>query len=154
MPAKNKSRSFDRILFPTDFTDASRDAAAYALMLAKQNKSRLYILHVVDTSREAAGFYLPHLSFEKLDKEMRAGAAELLKKFCTTYFRGYRNIEQHVLAGEPYKEILKVVKGTKINVIVMGTFGKARIDRFLFGSTTERVMRRATCPVLVIPPTN
>lgn len=154
MAARNKKDLFARILFPTDFTDASANAAQYALSLARQNKARLYVLHVVDTSEEASGFYLPHLSYEKLDKEMVAGASDMLRKFCAARFKGYRNIEPQVLAGEPFKEILRVIKGGKIDLVVMGTFGKTRIDRLLFGSTTERVMRRASCPVLVVPPSS
>lgn len=150
--AHKESTKIQKILFPTDFSGASIHAASYALLLAKTYKARLYVLHVVDTSEEASGFYLPHLSYEKLDKELRDSAAEMLGKFCTTRFKGYKNIEQRVLAGEPYKEILKVIKGIDIDMIVMGTFGKARIDRFFFGSTTERVMRKATCPVFVVPP--
>ncbi|MBI5642243.1 MAG: universal stress protein [Deltaproteobacteria bacterium] len=152
MADKNNSKGFKKILFPTDFTDASVAAASYAMMLARQNKAKLYVLHVMDVSKEAAGFYLPHLSFERLDKEMRGVAGEMLKNFCAKQFKGFRNVEMHVLAGEPFKEILKVVKGSKIDLVVMGTFGKARVDRLLFGSTTERVVRRAECPVLVIPP--
>ena len=150
--AQKERTKIEKILFPTDFSGASIHAAAYALLLAKTYKARLYVLHVVDTSEEASGFYLPHLSYEKLDKELMESAGEMLAKFCSTRFKGYRNIEKRVLSGEPYKEILKVIKGVDIDVIVMGTFGKARIDRFFFGSTTERVMRKASCPVFVIPP--
>lgn len=150
--ARKESTKIQKILFPTDFSGASIHAASYALLLAKTYKARLYVLHVVDTSEEASGFYLPHLSYEKLDKELMESAGEMLAKFCSTRFKDYKNVEQRVLAGEPYKEILKVIKGIDIDVIVMGTFGKARIDRFFFGSTTERVMRKATCPVFVIPP--
>jgi len=150
--AQKERTKIQKILFPTDFSGASIHAAAYALLLAKTYKARLYVLHVVDTSEEASGFYLPHLSYEKLDKELMESAGEMLAKFCSTRFKGYRNIEKRVLSGEPYKEILKVIKGVDIDVIVMGTFGKARIDRFFFGSTTERVMRKASCPVFVIPP--
>ena len=49
-------------------------------------------------------------------------------------------------------EILRLAASCKGCLVVMGTFGKARIDRFFFGSTTERVVRSASCPVLVIPP--
>lgn len=153
MAAKNTNNKIIRkILLPTDFSTVSEEAAAYALTLARQNKARLSVLHVVDTSREAAGFYLPHLSYEKLDKEMRAAAADMLGKFTAKMFKGYRNIERHVLAGEPSREILKAIKGGHADLIVMGTNGKEGIDRFFFGSTTERVMRKAGCPVLVIPP--
>lgn len=151
--AERDTKGFKKILFPTDFTDASVAAASYALMLARQSKGRIYVLHVVDVSREAAGFYLPHLSFEKLDKELKASASEMLKNFCARHFKGFKGFEQSILVGEPYKEILKSAKGSGMDLVVMGTFGRTRVDRLLFGSTTERVMRRAECPVLVIPPT-
>lgn len=149
---KGKAKGFEKILFPTDFSEASERAAGYALMLARQNKARLFVVHVVDTSVEAAGFYLPHLSFEGLDNEMRAGAVELLEKFTAKNLKGYNNIEGQVLSGEPYRELLKVMKSSGIDLVVMGSSGKARMDRVMFGSTTERVMRKAACPVLVIPP--
>lgn len=146
------AKGFERILFPTDFSQASGDAASYAQTLARQYGSRIVVLHVIDVTEEAAGFYVPHLSYEKLDKEMAAGAQQMLEKYCAKVFRGFKNLEMKVVAGEPYKEILKSVKGSKIDMIVMGLSGKAALDRFLFGSTTERVMRKTTCPVLVIPP--
>lgn len=150
--ARKDNTKIQKILFPTDFSGASIHAAAYALLMARTYKATLYVLHVVDTSEEASGFYLPHLSYEKLDKELLESASGMLDKFCSTRFKGFRNIEKRVLSGEPYKEILKVIKGTDIDMVVMGTFGKARIDRFFFGSTTERVMRKASCPVFVVPP--
>jgi nucleotide-binding universal stress UspA family protein len=150
--ASEKGVRFQRILFPTDFTEASENAASYALSLARQHRARLHVLHVVDITGEAAGFYVPHQSFETLNEEMKAGAEDMIERFCARTFPGLRNIERRVLIGEPYKQIIKVVKGSRIDLVVMGTYGKSGIDRLLFGSTTERVLRKAGCPVLVIPP--
>lgn len=149
---RKENTNMRNILFPTDFSGASIHAASYALSLAKAYKAKLHVVHVVDTSDEASGFYLPHLSYEKLDKELRESALTMLEEFCSLRFKGYKNIECRLLAGVPYKEILKLVKNIEMDLVVMGTFGKAGIDRFFFGSTTERVMRKATCPVFVVPP--
>jgi nucleotide-binding universal stress UspA family protein len=146
------AKDFKRILFPTDLTAASEDAFPSVLGLARRYKARLYIIHVVDTVHEAAGFYVPHLSFERLHGELRHGAEGVLKKFCTRRLRGFKAYKTAILEGEPYKEIIKFVNDNKIDVIVMGTFGKGRVDRFVFGSTTERVLRKVKCPVLVVPP--
>jgi len=145
-----KDVKFKNILFTTDFSGASVHAASYAASLASSYGAALHVIHVVDTSEEAAGFYLPHLSFEKLDSELKDTAEAMLRKFCDKNFKGQKDLKMTVLTGEPYKEILKAAAGA--DVIVMGTFGKAHLDRVLFGSTTERVMRKAKCPVLVIPP--
>jgi len=151
VPIKNKFK-IKKVLFPTDFTGASIHAAAYALSIAESYRAKLFVVHVVETAHEARGFYLPHLPYDKMDAEMVESANEMLKRFANTRFKGFKNIELRVLEGEPYKEILKVISGSDIDMVVMGTFGKARLDRVIFGSTTERVMRKSACPVLVIPP--
>ncbi len=152
MPPRTKRPSIQRILFPTDFSGASIHAAGYALSLAEKYRAVLRVVHVIETSREARGFYLPHLSFDKLDEEMRESAKDMLRKFVETRFKGVAGVETDLLEGEPYKEILKQVRVVDPDIVVMGTFGKARVDRFVFGSTTERVMRKSPCPVLVVPP--
>lgn len=143
---------FDTVILPTDFTLASESAASYALFLARQHKARLVVAHVVDVRVEAAGFYLPHLSYEKLDEELIDAAGEMLSKFRARAIGRYKKTEVRLLKGEPYREILRLAGSYKACLVVMGTFGKERIDRFFFGSTTERVVRGATCPVMVIPP--
>lgn len=151
MAGRNAGR-FENILLPTDFSSASVCAAAYALSVARQNSARLYVLHVMDVSSDAAGFYVPHISYENLDEEMLLAAEEILHKFGARNLKGYKNIELRVVAGEPYQEILKTIKRLKIDLCVLGTYGKTGIERFFVGSTTERVMRKAACPVLIIPP--
>ncbi len=146
----NASREFKTVLFTTDFTDASIYAASYAASIARSYNARLLVLHVVDTSEEAAGFYFPHISYERLDKDLKDAAEAMLKKFCEKNLKGMKDLDMKVLTGEPYKEILKASAGA--DLIVMGAVGKAHLDRVLFGSTTERVMRKAKCPVMVVPP--
>jgi nucleotide-binding universal stress UspA family protein len=74
--------NFKRISFPTDFSVSSEYALKYALSLAEKYKSKLYILHVADASKDASGFYVPHFSIEKLDDEMKDAAQKMLKWFC------------------------------------------------------------------------
>jgi nucleotide-binding universal stress UspA family protein len=141
-----------KILFPTDLTDASFEAVGYAVLLAKQFKAKLHVIHVVNTKDEAAGFYMPHLSFDKLNKDMAIGAELMLKKFATKSLKSVASKKVSVLKGDPYKQIIKYAKDNGIDTIVMGALSKGRVDKFIFGSTTERVMRRSPCPVLIVPP--
>ncbi|HLC17537.1 MAG TPA: universal stress protein [Thermodesulfobacteriota bacterium] len=150
--AANAKKDFKRILLPTDFSDASEKAASYALSLARSYGAKLHVLHVVDLTDEPSGFYVPHLSYEKLNEEMKASAEKMLKRFTGRVFKGIKDIETHVVAGEPYKEIIRLVKDADIDVVVVGSSGKSGVDRFLFGSTAERVMRKLDRPVLVVPP--
>jgi len=58
------------------------------------------------------------------------------------------NVRQVVVQGKPSAEIVRFAEDEKVDLIVLGTHGKGMLDHALFGSTTERVIRRAPCPVL------
>ncbi|MFZ3072226.1 MAG: universal stress protein [Thermodesulfobacteriota bacterium] len=152
MKNKKNSKSIRRILLPVDMTKASEDALSFAVMLSRKCSARLYVLHVVETKGEAAGSYLPHISFDELDLEMKEAAEAMLGKFASRLLRGVKNAELRLVEGVPYKEITKFAARSGIDMIVMGTFGGTRAARFVFGSTTEKVMRLSGCPVLIVPP--
>ncbi len=152
--ARKKAGEFARIVFPTDLSALSAKTVMFAVSLAKRYKAKLYVIHVVETLKDGAGLYVPHLSFDKMHKDMNKSAAEMLKKFCIKEVqRGFRNCECALLKGDPYKEIIKFSEKKKADLIVMGTLSKTRVDRLIFGSTTERVMRKSKCPVMMVPPT-
>ena len=62
------------------------------------------------------------------------------------------SVETRVETGEPYREILNVIKEIRADLLVMDIHGKSGLERGLLGSTAERVIRGATCPVMAIPP--
>ncbi len=152
MTTRKTNRSFKKILYTTDFSDPSFEAFCYALSIAKEYDAKLFIVHVVDTAAHAAGFYLPHLSFEKLGDEMVVVAGEMLEKKYARYLKDYDNHESIVRAGAPHDEIIKIADDEAVDLVVMGSFGRTGLDRFVFGSVTERVIRGLKCPVLAIPP--
>ncbi len=150
MGVKQKPGSFERILFPTDFSKGSAVAADYALSMARTNRARLYVLYVVDIRDYLTNFYGHPLPHQKLDKEARESAMAALKKFSAENFKGYRNIELKVLGGKPYKEIIKAVRGLKIDLVVMGSSSSTGVERFLLGSNVDKVLRTANCSVMVV----
>lgn len=150
-----QKQEIKKILFPTDFSVASDYALSYAISLAKRFKAGMFLIHVVDTSYDISGFYIPHISVEKLIQEMENSAEARLKKVSGQIPRSVKISESAVKSGTPYKEIVKFSKNKGIDMIIMGTHGKSGTDHFFFGSTTERVMKQADCPVLTIrPPKN
>jgi len=152
MAEKDAKQGYKTILFTTDFSDISKKTFAHALSMAKLCGARLYIFHVVDTSGEAAGFYLPHLAFEKLEEEMKAAAEAMIKKVFSKKLGSFKDYELQVRMGTPNKEIARFAEENNVDLIVMGTYSRGGIDRLLFGSTTDRVIRKVKCPVLAIPP--
>ncbi len=143
-------KPFDKILFANDFSENSEHAFDYALTLAKQFNSRLIIIHVINEPVDLRGFYVPHISFEKLEKEIEEGAEKMMQKFCRTRAKDFTNYETLIVAGIPYEEILKKADEEKVSLIVLGTQGRKGIDHFLFGSTAERVVRNARSPVMTV----
>jgi nucleotide-binding universal stress UspA family protein len=143
-------RAFDKILFATDFSDSSEHAFEYALALAQQFKSHLIILHVINEPVDLRGFYVPHVSFENLEKEIEEGAQKMMARFCEGHVREYSDYECSIVSGVPFEEILKRAEQEKVSFIVLGTQGRSGIDHLLFGSTAERVVRKATCAVVTV----
>ncbi len=143
-------QAFDNILFATDFSEGSEHAFDYAYTLAKTYNARLVIVHVINEPVDLRGFYVPHISFEKLEKEIEAGAEKMMAEFCRTRIKDFNRYESVILTGIPYEEILKKAEEEKSSLIVLGTHGRSGIDHILFGSTAERVVRKARCPVMTV----
>ena len=143
-------KHFDKILFANDFSENSEHAFDYAITLAKQFNARLIIIHVINEPVDLRGFYVPHISFEKLEKEIEEGAEKMMQKFCRTRAKDFTGYETAIVAGIPYEEILRKANDEQVSLIVLGTQGRKGIDHFLFGSTAERVVRNAKCPVMTV----
>ncbi len=140
----------ERILFPTDFSEGSSHALPYAVDLAKHYNARLYILHIIYDIAKATESHIPHISADELYKELNTWATNEIDTCCIEETRGLLNVEKTVLKGIPYEEIIKFAANEKIDIIVMGTYGRVGLERFIFGSTAERVVRRAPCPVMTV----
>jgi len=143
-------KPFEKILTAIDFSESSEFAFEYALTLARQFQAELTVMHVINEPVDLRGFYVPHISFEQLEKEIEEGAEKMMEKFCQTKMGDFTRYTTEVVAGIPYEEILKKAADTGSSLIVLGTHGRTGIDHLIFGSTAERVVRSAACPVLTI----
>jgi len=143
-------KPFEKILIAIDFSESSDLAFEYALTLAKQFQAELTVMHVINEPVDLRGFYVPHISFEQLEKEIEEGAEKMMTKFCQSKMGDFTKYTTAVVAGIPYEEILKKAEETATSLIVLGTHGRTGIDHLIFGSTAERVVRNATGPVLTI----
>jgi nucleotide-binding universal stress UspA family protein len=143
-------KTFGKILTAIDFSENSYFAFEYALTLATQFQAELTIMHVINEPVDLRGFYVPHISFEQLEKEIEEGAEKMMAKFCQTHLGAYTNYKTAIVTGIPYEEIIRKAEETSAALIVLGTHGRTGLDHIIFGSTAERVVRGATCPVLTI----
>jgi nucleotide-binding universal stress UspA family protein len=143
-------KSFSTVLFATDFSENSDLAFDYALTLARQSSAHLVLVHVINEPVDLRGFYVPHISFDNLEKEIEDGAVRMMEKFCQTKLADFTDYETHISTGVPHEEILKQADDRNASLIVLGTHGRSGLDHILFGSTAERVVRQAKCPVLTV----
>ena len=139
-----------KILFAADFSEGSSSSLPYAVDFAKRYCAKLYLVHVIYDIAKTSGSYVPHVSLDELYKEMETNAKAALEKCFTEEMRDFKDVEHVVLKGTPYEEISRFAEENKIDLIVIGTHGRKGLDRMLFGSTAEQVVRHAPCPVLTV----
>jgi len=144
------SRFFDKILTAVDFSENSDRAFEYALTLAAKFDAELTIMHVVNEPVDLRGFYVPHISFEQLEKEIEDGAMKMMEDFCSMRLGTFTNYKTTIVTGIPYDEINRKADEIGASLIVLGTHGRRGLDHLIFGSTAERVVRSANCPVMTI----
>ena len=141
-----------KVLYATDFSDNSKYALTFALSFAKQYDATLYILHVIQQPSYPLGMYA-EISFDAMDKFNRNISDAVEKEMMALRekdLQGFSKFECLVLQGTPFLEILRSAKEKEVDMIVVGTHGRTGLDHVLFGSTAEKIVRRAPCPVLSV----
>jgi universal stress protein A len=137
-----------RILVPTDFSEGSEHALAYALTLADQVGATVRLVHVFDdpaTVIVGSHVYVPMLP------EMRAEVLTTIGRELTARAAtAHRDVPTEVLTGAPATTIIDTARQHQCDLIVMGTHGRHGVAHLLLGSVAERVIRTAACPVLVV----
>ncbi|HXE81558.1 MAG TPA: universal stress protein [Vicinamibacterales bacterium] len=135
-----------RVLCPVDFSEFSRRALHHAAAIAEWYAAELYVLHA---HLEIAPVPVPLLVPEP-SADMGADMKAALHQFISQSDVG-RSPKEIVRAGDPVPTILACAREIGADLIVMGTHGHSGFERALLGSTTERVLHKAPCPVLTIP---
>ncbi len=140
-----------RILCPVDFSDFSVSAYEYALTLAEYYEAHVVALHTVELSKYPFADYVGATgNLADLLRALREGGKAKLLEFVNEHSRNGVDPQPVVDQGNASDLILSYAQEHKIELIVMGTHGRRGFDRLVLGSTTDRVIRRASCPVLVV----
>ena len=140
----------ERILCPVDFSEFSTKAYDYAYSLARHYGAKLWLQHVVAPIGGSYPLYVVPDTFAAIDWNMTADAEKRLKEIVERRVTNGCRAEFVVHTGAIPEAILSFAESQHIDMIVMGTHGRRGWDRLVTGSVTERVLRKARCPVLVI----
>ena len=139
---------YRRILCPIDFSDPSLAALDAATSLAKESGATISLLHVLESPSMDEpivnrSFNVPEFTLLR-DRDARARLDEMVPDVLRDTYK------PEIAHGKPYREILRVAVDEHADLIVMGVHGRNAIEIMLFGSTTNQVARRATCPVMTV----
>jgi universal stress protein A len=136
-----------RIVVPVDFTDFSRRAADYAVMLARRFKARIVLVHVIEPFTydiNESMWVVDHYT------ALKAIGDRLLTQQQKALGRKGVIAQAVLLQGRPSYEIVEEARKRKADLIVMGTHGRTGLEHVVLGSVAERVVRLASCPVLTV----
>lgn len=133
-----------RILVPIDFSECSRKALQYAASFARQFQAELMLLHVVELP------VVTGLPAEPMLPEMEAPEDTAAELGAWAKQSGVAGAKAVVSTGPAYAEIVDTADEGNVDLIVIGTHGRRGLAHLLMGSTAEKVMREAPCPVLVV----
>ena len=141
------SELFQKILLATDGSKRTQNAVDMGLRIAREHKSKVYAVYVVDTVTFTS---IPmDVTWENMYQLLKDEGEEAVGRVKAAVGEGV-DVETRVLEGNPALEITKFAKDNDVDLIVVGTLGKSGIDRILLGSVAEKIVRIAPCPVLVI----
>jgi len=138
------------IMAATDFSKYSRHAFLYAESMAKEYKAKLVIIHVVEDKLPTFVSEYSGVPLEAIVESQEKKAWGELRAFAKSEVEASINVELMVRRGTPYVEIIKVAREKQVDLIVIATHGRNMLSHTLFGSTAERVVRKAPCPVLSV----
>ena len=140
-----------RILVPTDFSRYSESALKYAVAFADKFGAEIFLLHVFQdlavSQPEAVTVGPPIVA--PIEQFMAAAQASL-ERLIVEHKLTAKPVHAEVRAGAPFDEILQCAAEKNIDLIVMGTHGRGWLAHVLLGSVTEKVVRKAPCPVLTV----
>ena len=138
------------ILVPIDFSNFSKNALRYAVNFAKIFKSKITLIYVVEPVIYPSDFSMGHVTFPIADIDMNEKAKEELANLAKSEIGSEIEVETLIKTGKPFVEINETAHELDVDLIIIATHGHTGMEHLLFGSTAEKVVRKAPCPVLTL----
>jgi nucleotide-binding universal stress UspA family protein len=140
----------ERILVPIDFSEHSKNALYYAASFSRTFDAELLLVFVVEETVYPTDFGFGQVIPPSLERELyERGTRELDKLLHSPRVEGCR-ARSIVRTGKPFIEIISAAEEERADLIIIATHGHTGVEHLLFGSTAEKVVRKAPCPVLVV----
>jgi nucleotide-binding universal stress UspA family protein len=145
------------VVTPVDFSDNSKLIAESAVFMAGSFKATLVLLFVVQKFEDYSGFFVPQMSIPDFEQDLFTQAQEKMHSFCDELEafakeKGVAAVTGKILVGDVAEQIVEFSNEKQDGLIVMGTHGYKGLEKIMFGSVADKVVKTASCPVLTINP--
>ena len=146
-----------KVVTPVDFSDNSKLIAESAGYLAGKFGASMYLVFIVQNFEDYSGFFVPQMTLPTLEGELAESAevkmasfAGEMQEYCQK--AGVKELKYKVFMGDVGEKIVEYANEIEADLIVMGTHGYKGLEKIMFGSVADKVVRAANCPVMTINP--
>lgn len=139
-----------KILVPIDFSDTSVEALKYCISFSQVFNAELVLLHVIEPFVYPPDFSLGQIAIPTSDYEFDTKAITELDSLVKQNIPDSVKTKSVIKTGKPFLEIIETAKEEDVDLIIISSVGRSAVEYVLFGSTAEKVVRKAPCPVLTI----
>jgi nucleotide-binding universal stress UspA family protein len=139
-----------KILVPIDFSDYSKSALKYAVNFCKDCNAEMVLIYVVEPVIYPPDFSMGQIAIPSVNAEWDERARQELDKLAKEQIPASVPVKTIIKTGKPFLEIIETAGELDIDLIIIATHGRSGMEHILFGSTAEKVVRKAPCPVLTL----
>ncbi len=141
-----------KILVPVDFSENSARIVEAALFFRQKCNAAICFVFVVQSFEDYSGFFVPHMPVATFEQELLESAEKKMQEFLEELVPADVPYTWKVLSGDVADEIVDHAEAEEVDMIIMGTHGYKGLEKILFGSVAEKVVKTARCPVMTINP--
>jgi len=145
-------KQIKKILFPIDFAANFETLVPWVETFADKFDAQVYVLFVAQDLSHFATFYVPHGNIEEFQQQAIDSARKRMAAAAEEFFKKFPKLETRVELGSPAEKILAFAEKEKVDMIIMGAHGRSGLDKMIFGSVANKVVKSASCLVLTVHP--
>jgi len=141
-----------KIAVPIDFTDVAPFIAKYAKEFAKKLDAEIVLIYILEDLSAYEGLYVDAKTLTELEGKLIEGARTSMEEFVKEHFSDYSKVKTLIEKGDVVEGIIEAAKKEGADLIIIGTHGRKGLDKILFGSVAEGVIKNSPIPVLSLNP--
>lgn len=151
-----KIKTIKTVVTPIDFSDNAGLVVESAAYMAGTFGATLHVIFIVQNFEDYSGFFVPQMNVPNIEHELYLGAEEQMEAFCKEHGGAIEGVGaglvKKVMVGDVAESIVEYATDVEGDLIVMGTHGYKGLERIMFGSVADKVVKSASCPVMTINP--